>query len=149
MANKNINNTNLVIGPNTRVEKGEIKQLEINGEDIPLANGVQVVSGEQTIDVSAYTEPVVVTAPSGKYFDKVTVTLANVIDHLYAWKNEDGTDPIYAYTTTTTPAVGDNAIMPDAATLALITDPIATIGTDTITAFMTEFERDDTKDIEL
>ena len=29
MANKNINGTNLVIGPNTRVEAGEIKKLEI------------------------------------------------------------------------------------------------------------------------
>lgn len=113
MANKNINNTNLVIGPNTRVEKGEIKQLEINGEDIPLAESV------------------------------------TVIDHLYAWKNEDGADPIYAYTTSTTPAVGDNAIMPDASSLALITDPIVTVDTDEITAFMTDFTRDSTKDIEL
>lgn len=111
--NKNINNTNLVIGPNTKVVKGEITKLEINGEDIPLANSVVL------------------------------------IDHLYAWKNEDGTDPIYAYTTTTTPAVDDTAIMPDASSLALDTDPIATIGTDTITAFMTEFTRDNTKDIEL
>lgn len=77
MANKNINGTNLVIGQNTRVESGEIKKLEINGEDIPLANGIQVVSGEETIDVSTYTEPVVITAPSGKYFDKVTITLEN------------------------------------------------------------------------
>ena len=28
MANKNINGTNLVIGPNTRVEAGEIKKLD-------------------------------------------------------------------------------------------------------------------------
>lgn len=113
MANKNINNTNLVIGPNTQVVKGEIVKLEINGEDIPLANSVVL------------------------------------IDHLYAWKNEDGADPIYAYTTTTTPAVGDTAIMPDAATLALDDDPISAVDTDTITAFSTEFERDNTKDIEL
>ena len=32
--NKNINNTNLVIGPNTQVVKGEIKKLEINGQNI-------------------------------------------------------------------------------------------------------------------
>lgn len=113
MANKNIDDTNLVIGPNTRVEKGEIKQLEINGEDIPLAGSVVVV------------------------------------DHLYAWKNEDGANPIWAYTTTTTPAVGDTAIMADASSLALDDDPISALGTDTITAFSTVFERDDTKDIEL
>lgn len=113
MANKNINNTNLVIGPNTRIEKGEIKQLEINGEDIPLAESV------------------------------------TVIDHLYAWKMVDGAS--MAYTTTTTPAVGDTAIMADAYQV-LITDPISALGalgTDTITAFSTVFERDDTKDIEL
>lgn len=113
MANKNIDDTNLVIGPNTQVVKGEIKKLEINGEDIPLANSVVLV------------------------------------DHLYAWKNEDGTDPIWAYTTTTTPAVGDNAVMPDASTLAIITDPIVAIDTDEITAFSTDFTRDTTKDIEL
>lgn len=42
MANKNINGTNLVIGPNTRVEAGEIKKLEINGEDIPLSGDVTI-----------------------------------------------------------------------------------------------------------
>ena len=66
---------------------------------------------------------------------------------LYAWKNEDGTDPIYAYTAIENPAVGDIAIMPDASTLALDDDPISAIDTDTITAFSTEFERDDTKDV--
>lgn len=110
MANKNINNTNLVIGPNTRVEKGEIKQLEINGENIPLAESV------------------------------------TVIDHLYAWKMVDGATE--AYTTTTTPAVGDTAIIADAHQV-LITDQITAIGTDEITAFSTTFERDSTKDIEL
>lgn len=112
MANKNINDTNLVI-TKAVVEQGEIKTLEINGKDIELANSVVLV------------------------------------DHLYAWKNEDGTDPIWAYTTTTVPAVGDNAIMPDASTLALDADPISAVDTGTITAFSTEFERDDTKDIEL
>lgn len=37
MANKNINDTNLVI-TKAVVDKGEIKTLEINGEDIELAN---------------------------------------------------------------------------------------------------------------
>ena len=66
---------------------------------------------------------------------------------LYAWKNEDGTDPIYAYTAIENPKVGDIAIMPDASTLAIDDDPISAIGTDTITAFSTEFERDTTKDV--
>lgn len=43
MANKNIDSTNLVIGPNTRVEKGEIKKLEINGRNIELANSVDII----------------------------------------------------------------------------------------------------------
>ena len=68
--------------------------------------------------------------------------------HLYAWTNEEGTDPIWAYTLSETPAVGGTAIMPDAATLALEDDSISAIGEDTITAFSTEFTRDNTKDIE-
>lgn len=43
MANKNIDGTNLVIGPNTQVVKGEIKKLEINGKNIELANSVEIV----------------------------------------------------------------------------------------------------------
>ncbi len=70
-----------------------------------------------------------------------------VYNKLYAWKNEDGTDPIYAYTAKESPVVGDIAIMPDASTLALDDDPISAVGTDTITAFSTEFERDETKDV--
>lgn len=35
--NKNINDVNLEIGPNTRIENGTIVQLEINGHDIELA----------------------------------------------------------------------------------------------------------------
>lgn len=66
---------------------------------------------------------------------------------LFAWKNTDGTDPIYAYTAKESPAVGDIAIMPDATTLALDDDTISAVGTDTITAFSTEFERDSTKDV--
>lgn len=66
---------------------------------------------------------------------------------LYAWKNEDGTDPIYAYTAKEAPVVGDIAIMPDPVSSALDDDPISAIDTDTITAFSTEFERDSTKDI--
>ena len=68
--------------------------------------------------------------------------------HLYAWTNDEGTDPIWAYTISETPAVGDTAIMPDASTLALEDDSITAIGEDTITAFSTEFTRDNTKDIE-
>lgn len=69
-----------------------------------------------------------------------------VYNKLYAWKNDDA-DTIYAYTAKESPVVGDIAIMPDAATLALDDDPISAIGTDTITAFSTVFERDSTKDI--
>lgn len=43
MANKNIDGTNLVIGPNTQVVKGEIKKLEINGKNIELANSIEIV----------------------------------------------------------------------------------------------------------
>ena len=70
-----------------------------------------------------------------------------VKSELFAWKNEDGTDPIYAYTFVEAPKVGDVAIMPDASTLVIDDDPITVVGDDTITAFSTEFTRDDTHDI--
>lgn len=68
--------------------------------------------------------------------------------HLYAWTNDEGTDPIWAYTISETPKVDDIAIMTDAVSLALDDDPISAIGEGTITAFSTVFTRDDTKDIE-
>lgn len=84
------------------------------------------------------------------YVNGDKVELANSVQQykkLYAWKNTDGADPIYAYTAIENPAVGDIAIMPDASTLALDDDPISAIDTDEITAFSTDFERDSTKDI--
>lgn len=105
--NKNINNTNLVIGPNTQVVKGEITKLEINGEDIPLDKGIT----------------------------------------MYGWSNDDGADTVYAYSFTTNPKVGDIMVMNDAATGSLDDDPVSAVASDTVTAFSTVFERDETKDI--
>lgn len=70
-----------------------------------------------------------------------------VKSELFAWKNEDGDDPIYAYTFVEAPKVGDVAIMPDASTLVIDSDEITAIGEDTITAFSTDFERDSEHDI--
>lgn len=68
--------------------------------------------------------------------------------HLYAWTNDEGADQIWAYTLSETPAVGDTAIMPDLASYSLDDGSITVVEDDTITAFSTEFTRDNTKDIE-
>lgn len=131
---------NLVITKFNIAKDGELKDLEINGQDIDLGGEVPL-ENNKAVSVG-YTAEI---TPSTGYtaMKKVTLSVS-----LYAWKNEDS-DPIYAYTLSATPTAGDIALMPDASTLALDDDPITTIGEDTITAFSTTFTRDDTKDIEL
>ena len=120
---------------------GELKDLEINGQDIDLGGEVPL-ENNKAVSVGYDAE----ITPSTGYtaMKKVTLSVS-----LYAWKNDDGDDPIYAYTLSEAPAADDIALMPDASTLALDDDPITTIGEDTITAFSTVFTRDDTKDIEI
>jgi len=66
---------------------------------------------------------------------------------LYGWSNDDGADTLYAYSFTPNPKVGDVMVMNDAATGSLDDDPVSAVTSTTVTAFSTEFERDDTKDI--
>ena len=74
-------NANLEITKAT-VQGGEIKELEINRQNVPLASSVKIETNKaQTIDVSTYSEPVEVTPTAGKdAMKKATVTLSNIPD---------------------------------------------------------------------
>lgn len=99
---------------------GTIKELKIgsNKEDA-YANIIEQGASAKldnnkaaTINVSTYTEPVVITPTSGKAgMKKATVTLSNIpspsgVTTLYAWYT--GTD--LCYTTTETPTTSDKAL---------------------------------------
>lgn len=66
---------------------------------------------------------------------------------MYGWSNDDGADTVYGYSFTPNPKVGDTMVMNDAATGSLDDDPVSAVADDTVTAFSTEFTRDETKDI--
>lgn len=99
---------------------GDIKMLKLgaNKEDA-YANIIEQGASAKldnnkaaTIDVSTYTEPVVITPTSGKDgMKKATVTLSNIpsgVGTLYCWYYSDGGD--YCYTTTPTPTTSDKAL---------------------------------------
>jgi hypothetical protein len=77
----NIFNANLEVTKAT-VQGGEIKELEINRQNVPLASSVKIeAEKEVTIDVSEYTEPIEITPTVGKDgIAKVIITLDNIPD---------------------------------------------------------------------
>jgi hypothetical protein len=77
----NIFNANLEVTKAT-VQGGEIKELEINRQNVPLASSVKIeAEKEVTIDVSEYTEPIEITPTVGKDgMAKVIITLDNIPD---------------------------------------------------------------------
>jgi hypothetical protein len=77
----NIFNANLEVTKAT-VQGGEIKDLEINRQNVPLASSVKIeAEKEVTIDVSEYTEPIEITPTVGKDgMAKVIITLDNIPD---------------------------------------------------------------------
>lgn len=74
-------NANLEITKAT-VQGGEIKKLEINRQNIPLASSVKIeAEKEVTIDVSEYTKPIEITPTVGKDgMAKIIITLENIPD---------------------------------------------------------------------
>ena len=100
---------------------GTIKELKIgsNKEDAWANIAEQGASAKldnnktATINVSTYTEPVVINPTSGKDgMKKATITLSNIpspsgITTLYAWENSGA----FCYTTTETPTTSDKALM--------------------------------------
>lgn len=77
----NIFNANLEVTKAT-VQDGEIKELEINRQNVPLASSVKIEDEKEvTIDVSGYTEPIEITPTVGKDgMAKVIITLDNIPD---------------------------------------------------------------------
>lgn len=77
----NIFNANLEITKAT-VQGGEIKDLEINRQNIPLASSVKIETSKAvTIDVSDYSEPIEIIPTVGKDgMAKVIITLENIPD---------------------------------------------------------------------
>lgn len=72
-------NANLEVTKAT-VQSGEIKELEINRQNVPLASSVKIETSKAvTIDVSEYTEPIEITPTTGKDgMAKVVITLSNI-----------------------------------------------------------------------
>lgn len=72
-------NANLEVTKAT-VQGGEIKDLEINRQNVPLASSVAIETSKAvTIDVSEYTEPIEITPTEGKDgMAKVIITLSNI-----------------------------------------------------------------------
>lgn len=121
---------------------GTIKKLKLGQEKedayaniIGQAEGADLDNNKTaTINVSTYTEPVVINPTSGKDgMKKATVTLSNIPSGgsaLYCWKDEDNN---FCYTTTTTPTTSDYVY--EGQTIGEIAkdDNIVEVGEDTIT----------------
>lgn len=141
---------------------GDIKMLKLgaNKEDawqnIAEQGGSAKLDNNKaaTINVSTYTEPVVITPTSGKDgMKKATVTLSNIpsgIEGLYAWK--ESVDNIIIYTTTTTPTTSDSCYVPGETGHEIIKEDIVSVGDGYITFEAEdprEFTRYSTGDISL
>lgn len=73
---------NLTITSSQVKSNGEIVGLEVNGQNVALANSVKFDDViEETIDVSTYTEPIEIVPTTGKDgIKKVIITLENIPD---------------------------------------------------------------------
>ena len=142
-------NANLEVTKAT-VQGGEIKDLEINRQNVPLASSVKLETNKaQTIDVSAYSDPVEITPTTGKdAMKKATVTLSNIHNKLYAWVSAD--DAVI-YTVEAEPTTSSDAYLASDTGLSEIT--LTSAGTSAITAEIeeieTSFSRTIASDIEL
>lgn len=140
---------------------GDIKMLKLgaNKEDawanIAEQGGSAKLDNNKTatIDVSAYTEPVVVNPTSGKDgMKKATITLSNIpsggVTELYAWERIVEGGKYYMYTTTETPAVGDSCYGGEGRGEDIRVEEIVEVGENTI-AFQTgnDYTRNSAKDI--
>lgn len=137
-------NANLEVTKAT-VQGGEIKELEINRQNVPLASSIAIETSKAvTIDASTYSSPVEVTPTAGKNaMAKVVVTVTNISANptFYAWGNGD--TPEY-YSISATPAEGDivhekgydtGEISPDS-------EAISATGTDETGAYITVGENE-------
>lgn len=137
---------------------GTIKELKIgsNKEDAWANIAEQGASVKldnnktATINVSTYTEPVVINPTSGKDgMKKATITLSNIPSGsatLYCWKSEL---EYCVYTTTTTPTTSSQLIAPSEQAIEDETGDIESVGEGTITYRSGTFTRYSTGDISL
>ena len=125
-------NANLEITKAT-VQGGEIKELEINRQNVPLASSIAIETSKAvTINAATYSSPVEVTPTEGKNaMEKVKVTLTNVSANpsFFAWGS--GEVPDY-YSISATPAQGDTVHEKgyDEGEISPDTDVISSVGTD-------------------
>ena len=136
---------------------GDIKMLKLgaNKEDAWQNIAEQGASAKldnnktATIDVSTYTEPVVITPTSGKDgMKKATVTLSNIPSGsttLYAWADQS----YIIYTSTSTPTTSDTAYVPDREGIKLSGKEITAVGEGTITVDLLTYTRSQEDDISL
>lgn len=136
---------------------GDIKMLKLgaNKEDAWQNIAEQGASAKldnnktATIDVSTYTEPVVITPTSGKDgMKKATVTLSNIPSGsttLYAWADRS----YIIYTSTSTPTTSDTAYVPDREGIKLSGKEITAVGEGTITVDLLTYTRSQEDDISL
>ena len=126
----NIFNANLEVTKAT-VQDGEINELEINRQNVPLASSIET-SKAVTIDASTYSSPVEVTPTAGKdAMEKVVVTLTNISapPSFFAWGM--GSTPAY-FSISETPEAGDivHTVANDNQTISNDTAVISSVGTD-------------------
>ncbi|MBO7734940.1 MAG: hypothetical protein J6S67_20430 [Methanobrevibacter sp.] len=125
-------NANLEVTKAT-VQGGEIKDLEINRQNVPLASSVKIEAEKDvTIDASTYSSPVEVTPTAGKNaMAKVVVTLTNVsaIPTFFAWGMNS--TPAY-FSISENLSAGDivHTIADDTQTISSDTAVISSVGTD-------------------
>ena len=106
-----------------------------------------------TINVSTYTEPVVINPTSGKDgMKKATITLSNIpsggVTGLYAWEKITEGNKYYMYTTTETPVVGDSCYGGEGRGESIRVEEIVEVGENTI-AYQSgeDYTRHSAKDI--
>lgn len=137
---------------------GTIKELKIgsNKEDAWANIAEQGASAKldnnktATINVSTYTEPVVITPTSGKDgMKKATITLSNIPSGsgtLYCWKDES---EYCIYTSTTTPTTSSQLIISGEQGISEDTGMISEVGEGTITYRSSVYSRYAEGDISL
>lgn len=143
---------------------GDIKMLKLgtNKEDayaniIGQAEGADLENNKAaTINVSTYTEPVVINPTSGKDgMKKATITLSNIpspSNKLYGWSSED--PEAFCYTTISNPTTSNRVLGSVSGVMYDATGNITVVGEDTITVDFDilepiVFTRDSTKDIDM
>lgn len=143
---------------------GDIKMLKLgaNKEDA-YANIIEQGASAKldnnktaTINVSTYTEPVVINPTSGKDgMKKATITLSNIPSPgtsftFYYWENEDILKQ-GVYTLSATPSIGDNAYIENegGSNPDIFTQPstVSAVGEGTITTGLGTYTRDTTGDL--